>query len=47
MLLGRASSREMLCYSIPGVLNQCMGHTFVTAPDVTIDIYEDAELRNQ
>ena len=39
----RASMREALWPSIRGVWNQCMRHPSVTAPDVTVEIYEDAE----
>ncbi len=43
----RASMREALYSSIRGVWDQCIGHPSVTAPDVTVEIYEDAERQNQ
>ncbi len=39
--------REALYSSIRGVWDQCIGHPSVTAPDVTVEIYEDAERQNQ
>ena len=43
----RASMREALYSSIRGMWDQCIGHPSVTAPDVTVEIYEDAERQNQ
>lgn len=43
----RASMREALYSLIRGVWDQCIGHPSVTAPDVTVAIYEDAEQQNQ
>ena len=39
--------REALYPLIRGVWDQCLGHPSVTAPDVTVEIYEDAEQQNQ
>lgn len=43
----RASMREALYSLIRGVWDQCIRHPSVTARDVTIEIYEDAERQNQ
>ena len=43
----RASMREAIYSSIRGVWDQCIGHPSVTAPDVTIEIYEDVGRQNQ
>lgn len=43
----RASMREALYLSIRGVWDQCTRHPSVTAADVTVEIYEDAEQQNQ
>ena len=43
----RASMREALYPLIRGVWDQCLGHPSVAAPDVTVEIYEDAEQHNQ
>lgn len=43
----RAPMREALYSSIRGMWNQCIGHPSVTAPDVTVEIYEDAERQSQ
>ncbi|KAL8809761.1 MAG: hypothetical protein Q9200_003131 [Gallowayella weberi] len=39
--------REALYSSIRGVWDQCTRHPSVTAADVTVEIYEDAERQNQ
>ena len=39
--------REALYPLIRGVWDQCLGHPSVAAPDVTVEIYEDAEQHNQ
>lgn len=43
----RGSMREALYSSIRGVWDQCTRHPSVTAADVTVEIYEDAERQNQ
>ena len=35
--------REAIYSLIRGVWDQCIGHPSITAPDVTVEIYEDAE----
>ncbi|CAD6591756.1 MAG: hypothetical protein ASARMPREDX12_005406 [Alectoria sarmentosa] len=39
----RAAMREELYSSIRQVWDQCIVHPFITAPDVTVEIYEDAQ----
>lgn len=39
----RASMREAVWSSIRGVWDQCIGHPSIAAPDVTVEIYEDAK----
>ena len=43
----RASMREALYSSVRGVWDQCIWHPSITAPDVTVEIYEDAEQQSQ
>lgn len=43
----RASMREALYSSVREVWDQCIQHPSVTAPDVTVEIYEDAERQHQ
>ena len=43
----RASMREALYSLIRGVWDQCICHPSVTAPDITVEIYEDAEQQIQ
>ena len=45
--LNRASMREALYSSIRRVWDQCVMHPSITAPDVTIEIYEDTERQIQ
>ncbi|KAL9019359.1 MAG: hypothetical protein Q9185_003345 [Variospora sp. 1 TL-2023] len=43
----RGSMREALYSSIRGLWDQCTRHPSVTAADVIVEIYEDAERQNQ
>jgi hypothetical protein len=45
--LDRASMRKELYSSIRRVWDQCVTHPSITVPDVTVEIYEDAERQNQ
>ena len=43
----RASMREAIYSSIRGVWDQCIQHPSITAPDVTVQIYEDVYQQHQ
>ena len=43
----RASMRKALYLSIRGVWDQCIQHPSITAPDVTVEIYEDVYRQHQ
>lgn len=45
--LDRASMRKELYSTIRRVWDQCVAHPSITVPDVTVEIYEDAERQNQ
>ena len=43
----RSSMREAVWSSIRGVWDQCITNPSITAPDVTVEIYEDAQRQDQ
>ena len=47
MFPNRASMHEALYSSIREVWNQCIGYQYITALDVTVEMYEDAKRQNQ